>query len=71
MVVTRAPEQSQELVDALQDLGAEVLLLPTVSFAPPEDSSELDAAMRDSRNSTGFFSPARMRCDLFCSALVS
>lgn len=50
VVVTRAPEQSQELVDALENLGAEVLLMPTVSFAPPEDSSELDATMRNKKD---------------------
>ncbi len=50
VVVTRAPEQAQDLVDALQNLGAEVLQMPTVSFAPPEDSSELDAAMQNKKN---------------------
>ena len=50
VVVTRAPEQSQELVDALENLGAEVLLMPTVSFAPPEDSSELDATMKNKKD---------------------
>lgn len=50
IVVTRAPEQAQELVDALENLGAEVLLMPTVSFAPPENSSELDAAMKNKKD---------------------
>ena len=50
VVVTRAEEQSQELVDALENLGAEVLLMPTVSFAPPEDSTELDAALRSKKD---------------------
>ena len=50
IVVTRAQEQSQELVDALGNLGAEVLLMPTVSFAPPEDSTELDAAMKNKKD---------------------
>ena len=50
VVVTRAPEQSQELVDALENLGAEVLLMPVVSFAPPEDSTELDAALRNKKD---------------------
>ncbi|MFZ3216932.1 MAG: uroporphyrinogen-III synthase [Candidatus Acidiferrales bacterium] len=47
VVVTRAPEQAQDLVGVLEALGATVLLMPTVSFAPPEDSSELDAALRN------------------------
>ena len=72
VVVTRAPEQAQDLVRALEKLGAEVLMLPTVSFAPPEDSSALDAAMRATRRtSTGFFSPARMRYDFSRSVAVS
>lgn len=50
VVVTRALEQSQDLVDALQNLGAEVLQMPTVSFAPPEDSSELDTAMQNKKD---------------------
>jgi uroporphyrinogen III methyltransferase/synthase len=44
IVVTRAPEQASELIRALETLGAEVLLLPTVGFAPAEDPAELDAA---------------------------
>lgn len=46
IVVTRAPEQAQDLVSALERLGAEVILLPTVAFAPPEDSGPLDRALR-------------------------
>ncbi len=46
IVITRAPEQSQELAKALEHLGAEVISLPTVSFAPPEDWQELDEQLR-------------------------
>lgn len=42
IVITRAPEQSNELSAALAAMGAEVLLLPAVSFAPPEDCHALD-----------------------------
>ncbi len=45
VVVTRAPEQARELSDALRSLGAQVLLLPTVSFAAVENPAELDAAL--------------------------
>ena len=45
IVVTRAPEQAHELVHALVGMGAEVLLLPTVGFAPAEDNDALDAAL--------------------------
>ncbi len=65
MVVTRATEQAHELAHSLEALGAEVLLLPTVSFAAVEDSRALDAALRGlsefdwilftSRNAVRFF----------------
>jgi uroporphyrinogen III methyltransferase/synthase len=65
VVVTRAPEQVGELIGALERLGAEVLLLPTVEFAPPEDFSALDDAIArfavfdwilfTSRNAVRFF----------------
>jgi uroporphyrinogen-III synthase len=46
VVITRAPEQSQDLSDALETLGAAVRRLPMVSFAPPENSDGLDSALR-------------------------
>jgi len=46
IVLTRAPEQSRELRERLEALGAEVLLLPAVSFVEPDDKAALDAAIR-------------------------
>jgi uroporphyrinogen-III synthase len=46
IVVTRAPEQSRELSEALTKLGAEVLSLPTVCFGPADDWTSLDRALR-------------------------
>jgi uroporphyrinogen III methyltransferase / synthase len=46
IVVTRAPEQAGELIRELEQMGAEVLILPTVSFAPPSDCQPLDSALR-------------------------
>jgi uroporphyrinogen-III synthase len=46
VVVTRAAEQAQELIARLEGYGAEVLLVPTVSFADPEDTVVLDASLR-------------------------
>lgn len=46
IVVTRAPEQARELVDTLASIGAEVLMMPTVSFAPPTDWHNLDEQLR-------------------------
>jgi len=45
-VVTRAPEQSKELRERLEESGAEVILLPLVRFLEPEDTVELDGAIR-------------------------
>jgi uroporphyrinogen III methyltransferase / synthase len=45
VVITRAVEQSRELSEALEGLGAEVLMLPMIAFAAPENSSGLDAAL--------------------------
>jgi uroporphyrinogen-III synthase len=46
VVVTRAPEQAQQLKDELERQGAEVLALPTVSFSAAENPEDLDAALR-------------------------
>ena len=47
VVVTRPREQARELVELLEDQGAQVILAPTVRLAPVEDYSELDAACAD------------------------
>jgi uroporphyrinogen-III synthase len=47
VVVTRASEQAGELIKELEALGAEVLLLPLVEFAEPEDTGALDSALSD------------------------
>jgi uroporphyrinogen-III synthase len=46
IVVTRAAEQSGDLVRTLEERGAEVLLLPLVRFALPEDCAALDEQLR-------------------------
>jgi len=46
VVVTRAAEQSEQLVKELKDRGAVPVLLPMVAFAPPDDSAPLDQAIR-------------------------
>jgi uroporphyrinogen-III synthase len=46
IVVTRAPEQAGELIRELERMGAEVLMLPTVTFAPPDDWRQLDEQLQ-------------------------
>lgn len=79
MVVTRATEQAHELAHSLEALGADVLLLPTVSFAAVEDSQALDTALRGlaefdwilftSQNAVRFFSRRIHELDLRVAAL--
>jgi uroporphyrinogen-III synthase len=45
IVVTRAAEQSESLLLALREHGAIPVLLPMVSFAPPDDPAPLDSAL--------------------------
>lgn len=44
VVVTRAMHQADELARPLRELGAEVLLLPTIGIAPPLNPAPLRAA---------------------------
>lgn len=46
IVVTRAPEQSCELVSTLEEKGANVVLFPLVAFAPPDDWRALDEQLQ-------------------------
>jgi len=47
IVVTRAPEQAQRLIQELERSGAEVILLPTVAFEAAIDSVPFDHALRE------------------------
>jgi uroporphyrinogen III methyltransferase/synthase len=44
IVVTRSREQADELVDLLEERGAEAIQAPTIRIAPPEDADALDRA---------------------------
>ncbi|MBV8457802.1 MAG: uroporphyrinogen-III synthase [Acetobacteraceae bacterium] len=44
IVVTRAVHQAEELAKPLRDRGAEVILLPAIAIAPPDDAEPLRAA---------------------------
>jgi uroporphyrinogen-III synthase len=50
VVVTRALEQSEAVVQALREAGAEPVVLPMVKFAPPDDFALLDEALRHARD---------------------
>jgi uroporphyrinogen III methyltransferase/synthase len=44
IVVTRSREQAADLVDMLEDRGAEAILAPTIRIEPPDDPAALDRA---------------------------
>ncbi len=58
IVVTRTREQASELVDRLNDLGAECLEFPTIRIAPPSDWSGIGSGHpTDRRLSIGYSLP--------------
>jgi uroporphyrinogen III methyltransferase/synthase len=81
IVITRAPDQALEMTRALESLGAEVLLMPTVDFAPPEDWQTLDAELRKldgfdailflSRNAVRYIFERCRELGIKCEALQS
>jgi uroporphyrinogen-III synthase len=46
IVVTRAAHQAEELAAPLRELGADVILLPTIAIGPPADVRPLQEAAR-------------------------
>jgi uroporphyrinogen III methyltransferase/synthase len=50
VVVTRAAEQSESLVQVLREAGAVPVVLPMVAIGPPDDLSGLDEAIRNFPN---------------------
>ncbi len=46
VAITRAAEQSQPLLAALREQGAQAILLPMIAFAPPDDLQALDDSLR-------------------------
>jgi uroporphyrinogen III methyltransferase/synthase len=45
VLITRAVDQSEEMVSALREVGAEAVVIPMIRLAPPADLSEIDAAL--------------------------
>ena len=44
IVITRSHEQARELIDGLENLGAQVIEAPTFRLAPPDDPEAVDRA---------------------------
>jgi uroporphyrinogen-III synthase len=47
VMVTRAAEQSQSLVEGLREAGAEAVVVPLMAFAAADDTAELDRCLTD------------------------
>lgn len=45
VLVTRSREQAAEMVEALEEMGAEAVELPTIKIVPPESYEDLDRAI--------------------------
>ena len=50
IVVTRSREQAGELIDMLQERGADAIAAPTIRIAPPEDVAALEDAVHQASN---------------------
>lgn len=46
VLVARSREQAAEMVEALEEMGAEAVELPTIKIVPPESYEDLDRAIR-------------------------
>lgn len=47
VLVTRPRDQAAELIEPLQELGADVLIQPAIQIAPPAGWTKVDAALED------------------------
>ncbi len=47
IVITRPPHKAADFADRLRDLGADPVILPTITIRPPVDLAPLDAALQD------------------------
>ncbi len=69
IVVTRSLEQQGMLAGALAELGAEVLSLPSIAFAPPEDGGPLARALADLGRYTWVVLTSANGVDFFLDAM--
>jgi uroporphyrinogen III methyltransferase/synthase len=64
VLVTRAADQAEEMVDALRDAGAQAVVVPMIRVAPPASFSSIDAALTRLSDYTAllFTSANAVRC---------
>jgi uroporphyrinogen III methyltransferase/synthase len=71
IVVTRSREQAGELVDMLQQRGAEAIQAPTIRIAVPEDMDALDRACLDAGAYTWLVFTSANAVDSFMQRLLA
>ena len=69
IVVTRARAQASALAAGLERLGAEVIELPTIRIAPPDDPAPLERAVRELASFDWIVFTSVNGVDAFCAAL--
>jgi len=71
IVVTRSREQAGELIDMLEDRGAEAIASPTIRIAPPDDSGPLEAAVVEVSSFDWIIFASANAVDSFMSRLLA
>ena len=71
IVVTRSREQAGELVDMLQERGAEAIPAPTIRIMAPEDSGPLDQAIAEASTFDWIIFSSANAVDHFMSRLLA
>jgi uroporphyrinogen III methyltransferase / synthase len=71
IIVTRPREQSSELVDMLEERGAEAICAPTIRIAPPEDLAALDQAAAQAATYDWIIFTSANAVDHFMSRLLA
>ncbi len=71
IVVTRSREQAGELLDILQELGAEAIPSPTIRIMAPEDPEPLDQAVADASTFDWIIFASANAVDAYMSRLTT
>ena len=71
IVVTRSREQAGELVEMLEERGAEAIQAPTIRIAPPEDEDALERACLDAGAYTWLVFTSANAVDSFMQRLLA
>lgn len=71
IVVTRSREQAGELIELLEERGADAIAAPTIRIAPPEDPSHLDRAVTHAATYDWIIFASANAVDCFMSRLLA